>query len=371
MTFLRPSYPFPGVRPLALALLSACLFLPPAARAEPMGARGDDFLYRVEPGDTLEQLARRYTLQAGHWPALQRLNEVDDPYRLPIGKVLRIPLSLIPERPATATAIHVTGQVTADGRPVRPGDVLRAGQSLRSADGGTATLRLEDQSLLTLPPGTTLRLQRLQSFQGTGLTDTRLSIDRGTLESTVAPAGTGVGRFEVRTPATVTGVRGTRLRVHADASGSRHEVLQGGAAIEGPGGTEQHLDPDRGAAYDANGALLGTHPLLPPPPDPRISRDGGQRLDFEPVPRAAAYIIRIALDADGARLESSQRVAGPGAPLRARGGGPRYVFVRGIDALGIEGRDAVLAVDSLRIGLTAGDGSPVLAADGAPVMLGP
>ncbi|MHA3903100.1 FecR domain-containing protein [Castellaniella sp. WN] len=368
MTLLRPSFSLPGARSLALALLSACLTLSSGAQARPLGAQGDDFLYQVEPGDTLEQLARRYTLRAEHWSALQRLNQIDDPYRLPIGKVLRIPLSLIPEQPATATAIHVTGQVTADGRPVRPGDVLRAGQSLRSADGGTATLRLEDQSLLTLPPGTTLRLQHLQSFQGTGLTDTRIDIDRGTLESTVAPAGTGVGRFEVRTPATVTGVRGTRLRVHADTSGSRHEVLHGGAAIEGPAGIEQHLDPDRGAAYDAAGAFLGTRPLLPPPLGLTFSQSGN-RLDFEPIPQAAAYTVRIALDTDGARLESSRRVNGPGITLAPKGsGGLRYVFVRGIDALGIEGRDAVLEVRLLG-GLTTSDGSPVLTTDGAPVML--
>ncbi len=67
------------------------------------------------------------------------------------------------------------------------------------------------------------------------------------------------------------------------------------------------------AAYDARGVLLGAHPLLPPPADLRISRDGGQRLDFTPIPQAAAYAIRVTLDADGTRLESSQRVAGPGA----------------------------------------------------------
>ncbi|CAM3799000.1 FecR domain-containing protein [Castellaniella denitrificans] len=369
MTGPRPPSAVPGARALALALLAACLSLPPNAHARPLGAQGDDFLYQVEPGDTLEQLARRYTLQAGHWPALQRLNQIGDPYRLPVGKVLRIPLSLIPEQPATATVIHAIGRVTADGRPVKPGDVLRAGQSLRSAEDASATLRLEDRSLLTLPPGTTLRLQRLQSFQGTGLTDTRVGLDRGTLESTVAPEGSGVGRFEVRTPATVTGVRGTRLRIHADASGSRHEVLHGGAAIEGPDRTEQRLEPDRGAAYDARGVLLGAHPLLPPPADLRISRDGGQRLDFTPIPQAAAYAIRVTLDADGTRLESSQRVAGPGAPIHSRSGGTRYVFVRGIDTLGIEGRDAILAAQSLNTGLTASDGSPVLAADGTPVTL--
>ncbi len=362
--------PAPGARTLVHALLAAACLIPPlGTHARPLGAQGNDFLYQVEPHDTLEQLSRRYTLRAEHWPTLQRLNRVDDPYRLPIGKVLRIPLSLIPEQPATATVIHVAGQVTADGRAMQPGDVLRAGQALHSTEDGTATLQLEDQSLLTLPPGTTLRLHRLESFQETGLTDTQIDIDRGTLESTVAPAGTGVGRFEVRTPATVTGVRGTRLRVHADASGSRHEVLHGGAAIEGPARTEQHLEPDRGAAYDAHGAFVGARPLLPSPPGLTLSKNG-TRLDFEPIPQAAAYAVRITLDADGTRLESSRRVSGPGITLAASThNGPRYLFVRGIDALGIEGRDATLIISAAHTGLRTSDGTAVLTVEGTPVML--
>jgi len=358
----------PDARTLALVLLASCLSLPATTVARPLGAQGNDFLYQVEPHDTLEQLSRRYTLRAEHWPELQRLNQVEDPYRLPIGKVLRIPLSLIPEQPATATIVHVAGQVAADGRPVRPGDILRANQSLRSDAGSTATLQLEDRSLLTLPPGTTLRLRRLKSFQGTGLTDTQVDIDRGSLESTVSPDDTGVGRFEIRTPATVTGVRGTRLRVHVDAQGSRHEVLHGNAAIESPSQGEQRLALDRGAAYDARGTLLGSHPLLPAPHHPNLDPGSG-RLEFEPVPGASTYAVRVALDADGTRLESSRRVNGPGVFLQARGSGPRYIFVRGIDALGIEGHDAVLAVDTLRIGLRASDGTPVLGIDGTPVAL--
>ncbi|MFV0284509.1 MAG: FecR domain-containing protein [Castellaniella sp.] len=334
-----------------------------------MGTRDNDFLYQVEPGDTLIRIAERYTLQTDNWSGLQRMNQVEDPFRLPIGMVIRIPLSMIPEQPATATVTHVVGQVTVDGRPLQLGEVLSAGQTLRSTDGGTATLQLEDQSLLMLPPDTTLEIQRLQTFQGTGLTDTQISIRQGTLESTVAPTGTGVGRFEVRTPATVTGVRGTRLRVHADASGSRLEVLQGGASIEGPSGGEQRVAPDMGASYDTRGQFLGKHSLLPPPMHLVLSRTNGQRLNFEPVPQAVSYIVRVALDPAGSRLESSHKAAGPGAPLGASSGGPRYVFVRGVDPFGIEGRDAVLAVDSLRTGLTVSDGSPVLTTDGAFVML--
>src|SRR5690606_2629905 len=200
------------------------------------------------------------------------------------------------------------------------------------------------------------------------LTDTQVDIDRGSLESTVSPYDTGVGRFEIRTPATVTGGRGTPLRVHDDAQGSRHEVLHGNAAIESPSQGEQRLAPDRGAAYDARGTLLGSHPLLPAPHLPTLDPGSG-RLEFEPVPGASTYAVRVALDADGTRLESSRRVNGPGVFLQARGSGPRYTFVRGIHALGIEGHDAVLAVDTLRIGLRASDGTPVPGSDGTPVAL--
>jgi hypothetical protein len=367
MTPFRHPPLVPGSRSLALALLSACLCLPPAAQAQPMGADGDDFLYKVQVHDTLEQIARRYTLQPALWKVLQRLNQIADPLQLPIGKTLHIPLSLIPERPAAATVVHVTGTVTADGRPLKPGDVLHAGQTLRSAETGSATLQLEDQSLLTLPPDTTLRLQHLQAFEGTGLTDTRIGIDRGTLESSVSPAHTGVGRFEVLTPATVTGVRGTRLRIHADASGSRHELLQGSAAIDGPAQKPQYLAPDQGAAYDAKGTLLAMRPLLPAPQGLALSQDRN-RLNFEPVPQASAYEVRITLDAEGARLVSREQVAGPGIPLHSRSSAPRYVFVRGIDTFGIEGQDAVIQIPATAV-LLSGDGVPVLSSDGAPVML--
>ncbi len=364
--FLR----FPCLRGLWLGLLCAGLALPPATSAQPLGARGEDFLYQVRAGDTLEQLARRYTLQASHWSTLQRLNQVADPYALRIGRVLRIPLALIPERPAEADVVHVAGAVTLDGRPLRADGALEDGQTLRSAAGGTATLRLEDRSLLTVAPATELRIEHLRAFQGTGLTDTVLDVRQGSIETIVAPGDTGVGRFEVRTPATVTGVRGTRLRIHADAAGSRHEILQGRGAVSG-GATqaEQHIEVNQGMAYDAAGAFRGARPLLPAPmlPAPEdVGADG--TLDFPAIPGAVGYRVRIARDADGALLAHDQRAAAPPIRLPALGGGPYHVFVRGIDDLGIEGRDAAITL-RLRASLTSADGLPVLSSDGTPVAL--
>lgn len=354
---------------LALVGASLALLAAPAAQARPLGAQGDDFLYQVEPGDTLEALARRYTQNPNNWRPLQALNQVADPYRLPIAKILRIPLSMIPRQSAQATVMHIHGLITRNGGPLQVGDTLQTGDILRSSRGSAATLSLEDQSLLTITPDTEVQIQHLQTFQGTGLTDTILKLPHGGVESTVAPEETGVGRFEIRTPATVTGVRGTRLRVRSGDAGSRHEVLHGAAAIQNTSAAEQKLARDYGAAYDGSGTLLGTQALLPAPALQPLATPSASTLTWTAVPGASAYRVQTALDPDGTRLESSQQVTQTQAQLNRSGIGTRYVFVRAIDKLGIEGSDATLHIQNLG-GLISLDGQPVLSSDGTPIRLG-
>ena len=59
----------------------------------------------------------------------------------------------------------------------------------------------------------------MRQFEGTGLTDSVVRVQRGSVESSVAPEGQGVGR-EIRTPVAVTGVRGTRFRVQSGSGGA-------------------------------------------------------------------------------------------------------------------------------------------------------
>lgn len=77
--------------------------------AQPVGADGDDFLYRTLQGDTLLGLADRFTTTAANWTILQEINAVTDPTRLPIAKTIRIPFSLIPIVSASVQARHVSG----------------------------------------------------------------------------------------------------------------------------------------------------------------------------------------------------------------------------------------------------------------------
>ena len=83
--------------------------------AQPSGARGENFVYKVLAGDTLLDISQTYTRQGRNWSEIQRLNAVADPYRLPIGKELHIPFRMIPEVDAPARITHQTGQILVNG----------------------------------------------------------------------------------------------------------------------------------------------------------------------------------------------------------------------------------------------------------------
>jgi len=351
----------------------AGLLLAGSAAAQPAGAVDDDFVYRVRQGDTLLGLATTYTGRPGLWTTLQSRNGVADPQRLPIGLELRIPFALIPERPATLSVAHVAGEVHSEGRALAPQAVLSEGQSIATGPAGSATLVLGDGSLLTLPPASEVTLQRLRAFQGTDLTDAIIRLETGSLESAVAPQGEGVGRFEVRTPVAVTGVRGTRLRVHTSPDGVRSEVVEGATrlVVTPPGGAPQALRVARnqGAAVGADGTLLGVRPLLPAPKLGTPVREGGQwSLTFDPVPGAASYLVRVSTDPEGGSLVSAATVDRPEAKVSAPGPGTYYVVVRAVDPLGLGGADAARPFEGART-LVSSSGLAVALGSGGSVLL--
>ncbi|NYT83790.1 FecR domain-containing protein [Alcaligenaceae bacterium] len=353
----------------AAASLLAVAFGSMPALAQPSGAVGDDFIYRIVKDDTLVELAQRYTDGPGNWSVLQNLNAVAEPTLLPIGLELRIPFSLIPVVPTQATVSHVAGQTAINGQPLGMGQTVAEGDTVSTGPAGYVTMALSDGSTLTVPASSSMRFDRLRAFRGTGLIDTIFTMREGSLESRVAPQDTGVGRFEIRTPVSITGVRGTRLRVHAQAQGSQSEVLEGAARLASGAGQTARLRPGQGAAIDAGGKMLGVRPLLPAPDLGNMARGGaGWVLSFPPVPGAAEYLVRVASDEAGTELHSSRRFATPDITFGAPGAGTYYVLVRAIDADGVMGRDAGLTFQGHTL-LRSSDGMPIATAHGPHVRL--
>jgi len=354
-------------------VLTACLLTiaPLLANAQPMGAQDDDFLYRVVKDDTLLELAERYTHSPNLWSFLRDHNAVDDPRALPIGKILRIPFRLIPERPSTARIVHIIGSVHANEQLLQVGRQLEEGHRLRTGPDSYVTLLLEDGSTMMLPGSSNIQVQRLRAFEGTGLIDAILSVENGALESIVAPEKNGVGRFEVRTPVTITGVRGTQLRVRSDDNGSQTEILDGQVQLQASAAAQTAvLRAGQGATTSPDGRMHAVQ-ILPAAPTLSIPErtPQGWQVDVTPVPGAQVYLVRVASDPEGTRPWSAKLFDTPEAiHFSAPGAGTYYVLVRAVTASGLMGPDAAQPFEGRAV-LISRDGQAIVTGYGGQVHL--
>lgn len=335
-------------RPLAaVAIAIACLCHGGAVHAGPAGTEGEHFVYVVDPGDTLSALAHRFLARTDGWRALQALNRVADPYRLAPGTRIRIPLRWIPVTAGTVTVVSALGDVAADGGRVRAGMQLAEAARIRTGADGLLTLELADGSRVVLPQDTSLEVRRVRAFARSGLGDTVLRVEHGGAESQVAPRGEGVGRFEMRTPMMVTGVRGTRYEVVAGEREARGAVLEGEVAVRGRGPAERRVAAGHGVNVGAGGTVSAPRALLPAPALPELPAPfyaPTAQVSWQAVPGATSY--RVTVTRDRARTEAvlSHVVPGPGATLSGLPHGNLYLHVRAVDAGGLGGYPGTAAM---------------------------
>lgn len=357
-----------------LFVICCAISFTPAVLAQPAGAEGDFFIHRIQPNDTLSALANRYTKKTSNWTVLQQQNAIANPSGLPIGFELKIPFPLIPEVPASATAIHVSGNASINGTPLRAGMTVLEGSTISIGTGAFVTLQLIDGTKVSLPQGNNTHIERLRQFEGLTLTDSIVQIEKGDIESHVAPSGEGVGRFEVRTPIAIIGVRGTRFRIHADSETLRSEILQGAVGLKSS--SDQHSDKPKvsitagyGAAVSADGTI-NLQPLLPAPVLGAVQRtaSGKWTSPITPAPNAVAYLVQVANDPDGLEIISSQRFDNADIQFFAPRPGTYYALVRAIDASGL-GSDHTMVSFTGSNALNSVSGTPIVLSDGSPVTL--
>ncbi|WP_353191437.1 FecR domain-containing protein [Pandoraea pnomenusa] len=334
---------------VALGLAAAALgsLLPcGAAYAQPSGAQANDFLYRVQHGDTLIGLADRYMDGIDGWRVLQRQNRVPDPKHLQPGTTIRIPFARIPVMPARVQVVAVQGDVRSNGAPVKAGDAVPEGAHIETYAQSSATLALSDGTRVTLPPDTEADVRRARVFTKSSLTDTVIKLRRGDAQTHVAPRGTGVGRFEISTPTMVTGVRGTRFRVSAGTQTSLSEVLQGEVQVRGDRG-DQHrsIIAGQGVKVSQTGAV--SRPVALPGAPALVPLAGevvGSRatVTWAPVKRAVRYRVVVARDAEVTEWVSIQYADATSAGLTGLPEGHLTVAVTAVDADGFAGAEGVM-----------------------------
>lgn len=281
-----------------IALTAPVLTAPAFAQAD-----GDMLRHVIRPGDTLSELSQRFLQRPSEWPRIATLNRIADPRRLPVGETLLIPVEMLkkPSRPVSASVAGIRGRVIVttggDPAPARMNQTLGEGALIETGPNAHLRLVLTDGSAVAVPSNTRIRIDRLRADGDTGALDRIFTLLQGRVESRVSPVGRG-GGYSVRTPVSVSAVRGTDFRSAYDETEgkARTEVLEGGVAVDASGASNV-VAPGYGAVASAAGLVV-----RPLPPAPYLASGGapvtGENALFDvvPVEGAAAYRLRLVGD---------------------------------------------------------------------------
>lgn len=331
-----------------LWLLSGLLVGPNLAVAE-------EWIYTVRPGDNLWNLTERHLSSMRYVYQLQQLNKILNPYAIPPGTKIRIPVAWSKQISDGVSARVINVQGTAllkrfdseKNIPIELGMQLFAGDEVRSENDGFVTIEFADQSILRLQDGSLIRINAMKIFGDFGLVDTFVDLQQGRTENAVPKKSETGTRFRIKTPSAVSSVRGTDFRVGITGASesTSSEVLSGLVQVSAE--TKEIGVPAGYGTVTAQGLPPSAPVKLLPPPDlssaPSLYEQLPLVITLTPLAGAVAYRAQIASDQKFENLRTEFTTG----KLPFRDGdipdGDYWLRVRGIDTNGIEGYDAVMA----------------------------
>lgn len=229
-------------------------------------------VYKIQAGDTLNKLSKKYLIQPADLEEIRNLNNLRSINLLPAGKKLKIPRHTVKQSPSQATIISLScARAIRAGTPLRPmsiGSILNEGAIIDIPAECQAAMLLEDSSVIRLPSSAAVKISILRKNAIESSPEVQLDLVRGKIELEVYKGRSQTTPFEVRTPLSITGVRGTEFRVGytpIEKTG-QVEVLAGVVQATGLSDTESRsIMKGQGVPYDSSGKALPTETLLTAP----------------------------------------------------------------------------------------------------------
>ena len=120
----------------------------------------EEWIYKVRPGDNLWNLTERHLKSMDYAQGLQQINNIRNPYVIPPGTHLRIPIAwvkMLDEVSAQVISVHGTVMLqrgSQQSMPIEMGMQLLAGDEIRSAEDAFVTIEFADKSLLRVQENT-------------------------------------------------------------------------------------------------------------------------------------------------------------------------------------------------------------------------
>ncbi|MCC8997471.1 MAG: FecR domain-containing protein [Nitrosomonas sp.] len=332
-------------KPISIVILLITLLVIPFS-----SLMAEEWIYIFKRGDNLWNFTEKHLVSMKHLDGIIRLNHIHNPYFVPPGTQLRVPIPWTKQHgQAYAEVIQARGAVTLHRKgqtdtSLQSAMQLLIGDEIQTGEGAFLTLKFADDTQLNVQPNSYLRLHDMRILGDYGLIDTMIELQKGRVESSVPKNPENGTRFRIRTPSAISSVRGTDFRVGVVEveSASTSEVLTGAVEVEGKDKVIKVREK-----YGTF-ATVGKPPQPPikllSPPDLSGTNDYYRELplviNIKPIRGAQAYRAQIANDREFNNLITEFTTT----KLPFRDGnlpdGNYWLRIRGIDQSWIEGFDA-------------------------------
>ena len=145
---------------------------------------------------------------------------------------------------------------------VKANERIVVGDQIKTEKSGKVKIVIENGNIVYLKPNSILKFEELARIETSGKYTNIFSVDRGKIRVEVV-AMQDLARFEVRTPTSVAGVRGTVLYLDVTPEATQLFVQDGGGFLANTiSGKEQEVQPGLISSSDSTGTISE-----PKPPD--------------------------------------------------------------------------------------------------------
>jgi hypothetical protein len=258
--------------------------------------------YRIMKDDTLNQIISRYLTGSDIVSELKMTNPNLDFSKLRTGQIMLLPRHVIRYRRATAVVSYLKCNEPVTFRTtnviLRIGSVIEQHDVIQIPALCQISLSFDDNSTVRMPSGGTIEIQTLRKNPFEKSPEVNLALLDGNIEVKVPKRQRNDATFQVRTPNSVAGVRGTEFRVGFDrASGKGHVEVSTG--LVGARGIEEQVEKSVNAQYGVSIAETGASGDVEKLPAPVRFESVHAQQDpswflfvFNRDPNAATYIVR-------------------------------------------------------------------------------
>lgn len=302
-----------------LSALLALLLAPAGlgAQSRPVPARASVFAseptswHTVRPGETLRGITARFLGSSALWQEIHRLNPgIADPDRIAPGQRIRVPAekSSIP----AARLERLSRQVEEQPSPIpwqsaQVGDMLVERDAVRTRQKSSAEMQFLDGARLTVTEDSLVFIQRSgKTLAGSPKKSIEIVQGAAELNAQVLSASAPPPEVEIvlgntRATSRPDGKGPARTRARRAEEGGAKLMAYGGESEVEAGGARVRVQRGMGTSVAPQGPPSPPEPLLPAPvlagPEPDAERACvDPPLSWQPVPRAASYIVEVCRD---------------------------------------------------------------------------